>query len=501
MSSRALFTAIPTLLFALALAAGTSCSGEVTNYPPLSGAGTGGATTAQSSSSSSSGGKGSASSSTSSTGSMGTGEAGTSEAGMGEAGTGEAGMGEAGTGEAGTGDACASMHTCSVPSDCPTPSTPCLGSVCDDGCCSTSEVAKGTPCAEDGGSDGGGTVCNGGGLCVPPSCADGILDGEETDVDCGGPMCTACGTGKMCNGEDANCQSHVCTNACQASTCTDGVQNGNETDIDCGGLGYMGAPACPPCNPGKKCNLPGDCVGDLCQTTCQCPSGMLVVPIQGAGIYCIESLEVSYSSYDVFYNANPSTTIQDPWCSWNVGWTPAGAWPYAQIVQTEPVRYVNWCQAAAYCKYQGRRLCGKIGGGSVAQASFADYTTDQWFNACTAQDANCNASGCYPYGTAYGPTNCNGIDSVDGGSHGPEVPSSLMACQGGEVGLFNMSGNVAEWEDSCDATSGENDDCAIRGGSYLDDAGGLRCDSAQSSLPITQPRSYTGNDVGFRCCL
>ncbi|MBK8636590.1 MAG: hypothetical protein IPN72_24835 [Saprospiraceae bacterium] len=43
------------------------------------------------------------------------------------------------------------------------------------------------------------------------SCTDGIQNGDETGVDCGGSNCPAC------------------------PTCTDGIQNGNETGVDCGG--------------------------------------------------------------------------------------------------------------------------------------------------------------------------------------------------------------------------------------------------------------------------
>ena len=46
-----------------------------------------------------------------------------------------------------------------------------------------------------------------------PTCSDGVQNGTETGIDCGG-SCTACTA---------------------APTCSDGVQNGTETGIDCGG--------------------------------------------------------------------------------------------------------------------------------------------------------------------------------------------------------------------------------------------------------------------------
>jgi len=48
--------------------------------------------------------------------------------------------------------------------------------------------------------------------------------------------------GRLCE-EPAHCESGVCTNGrCQAPTCHDGVQNGDETGVDCGG-------SCPACAP------------------------------------------------------------------------------------------------------------------------------------------------------------------------------------------------------------------------------------------------------------
>ncbi len=57
-----------------------------------------------------------------------------------------------------------------------------------------------------------------------PTCSDGIQNGNETEVDCGGPDCQAC------------------------PTCNDGIQNGDEVGVDCGG------PDCSAC-PAENCSL------------------------------------------------------------------------------------------------------------------------------------------------------------------------------------------------------------------------------------------------------
>ena len=82
---------------------------------------------------------------------------------------------------------------------------------------------------------------------IPP-CNNGILDGDETSIDCGGPDCLpcveTCYDGIQNQGEEGVDCGGPCPLPC--ATCFDGIQNGNETGIDCGG---PDCPACPPsCN-------------------------------------------------------------------------------------------------------------------------------------------------------------------------------------------------------------------------------------------------------------
>jgi hypothetical protein len=43
------------------------------------------------------------------------------------------------------------------------------------------------------------------------SCSDELMNGDETDVDCGGPSCDRCGIGKLCLSSD-DCAGSVCSN-------------------------------------------------------------------------------------------------------------------------------------------------------------------------------------------------------------------------------------------------------------------------------------------------
>ena len=106
--------------------------------------------------------------------------------------------------------------------------------------------------------------CGGDGLCsrVDPAtaCSDGFMREHETCIDGGGPQCNAlglhCALDETCFG-DNDCDSGYCHNLVCVS-CTDNVLNGDETDVDCGGL------RCPQCAVGQDCMLPSDCAQNAC---------------------------------------------------------------------------------------------------------------------------------------------------------------------------------------------------------------------------------------------
>lgn len=367
---------------------------------------------------------------------------------------------------------------------------------------------------------------------LPPSCINATTDNGETDLNCGGPSCATCALGKKCaESKDcvagSKCENKIC------AQCDDGITNGDETDVDCGGV------ACAPCGLGKACKAANDCKSSACPTgACACPQDMTIISLAGGGAYCIDQSEVSKGQYNNFITANVPVSTQTGACTVNDTFVPRGAWPPAESPGPLefnlglPVHYVDWCDAQAYCTWAKKRLCANIPTGPAAKptpvtpgAANNIAASDAWYNACSAQGTKT-----YPYGAIpYDALRCNGdglgivgppttvdtrglgfgfvLNEDDGvyrvavsDKFGKITGADHKACQGGSVGVYQMSGNVAEWEDSCDDASATSP-CRVRGGSYKDNnvEAALRCDAVRSEVRMPATKEVL-KDIGIRCC-
>jgi hypothetical protein len=87
-------------------------------------------------------------------------------------------------------------------------------------------------------------------------CDNDPANGCEVDTRTSAAHCSSCGNA---------CASGVCAGStCQPPTCTDGVRNGGESDVDCGG------PTCPRCARCRACGSDADCADGACGAARRC---------------------------------------------------------------------------------------------------------------------------------------------------------------------------------------------------------------------------------------
>ncbi|MCS6902178.1 MAG: formylglycine-generating enzyme family protein, partial [Polyangiaceae bacterium] len=277
--------------------------------------------------------------------------------------------------------------------------------------------------------------------------------------------------------------------------CKDQEHNGDETDVDCGG-------SCKPCDHGLACKQEKDCFSGVCEgliCTAACPADMVLIQ-SSEGAFCIDANEVTQAQYAQFLAKAPSLSEQSAVCSFNqtfqpennVGGTAAcGPSSYDPVNKADrPVVCVDWCDAQAYCRAVGKRLCGSIQTGGPLLWDFASrWAQDEWYRACSGEQLKH-----WPYGDIYDKNRCNGKELGKGTT---VSVSEMDQCEGGYPGIFNMSGNAIEWMDACkpDDDPTKPDLCLIRGGSFFDDAASLTC-----SKTFSMYRNQVASDVGFRCC-
>jgi len=178
----------------------------------------------------------------------------------------------------------------------------------------------------------------------------------------------------------------------------------------------------------------------------------------------------------------------------------ANAWPPASDMLQHPMGCVEWCDAFAYCRGVGKRLCGAIGGGANPLNAWDDPAASQWFNACSSGGLHN-----FPYGgnpeqgeiDGYQPKTCADIESAPSGPLPVGTFPGCVSQEKGYEGVHDLSGNVWEWEDSCTGPTDQFDYCRTRGGAARDDAYRLRCADDTSSI---QFRLFAHFGFGFRCC-
>ena len=224
----------------------------------------------------------------------------------------------------------------------------------------------------------------------------------------------------------------------------------------------------------------------------------------GSTSYCIDRTEVRRSDYFAWLEGSPTPSLNSASCSSNEDFTPTcsttGEWGLDRFLDN-PITCVDWCDAEAYCRDHQKHLCGKRqdgntsinpDGGTLPSRAlpidgYKDASQSEWYNACSS-----NEKYAFPYGNDYEHERCRESPTTGWGT--VEV-QSLSGCQSPDAdyaGIFDLAGNLAEWEDSCD---GER--CRIRGGSYQHSTSGIRCDVSDE---LFWEKTSASGEIGFRCC-
>lgn len=214
--------------------------------------------------------------------------------------------------------------------------------------------------------------------------------------------------------------------------------------------------------------------------------------------YCIDRHEVTAQQYAAFLRAKGDDTGGQPdACSANGSFEPDGTYdpPSGGICHDAfydplgapdaPVRCVDWCDAHAYCTWSGKRLCGRIGGGSGFWPD-SDRSASEWAHACSN-----GGTTTYTYGDAYDAASCN----TDGEQ--PHDAAALTGCHGTRAPyheIRDLTGNLAEWEDACDLVTLDPGYCVVAGGSY---ASHLNATCASDGGERIDRRAA---HIGIRCC-
>ncbi len=141
-----------------------------------------------------------------------------------------------------------------------------------------------------------------------------------------------------------------------------------------------------------------------------------------------------------------------------------------------PVNCVTFDDAERYCTWAGGRLC----------------LNEEWLDACKGTDGRS-----FPYGPVFDFNACNSQSPVqtDEVREVDTVPAgSMTQCEGGLPGLFDMSGNVAEWIAGC-----KDDYCKFRGGAFLSNEPLARFNGCSGACSGNS-RTFKSGVIGVRCC-
>ena len=130
--------------------------------------------------------------------------------------------------------------------------------------------------------------------------------------------------------------------------------------------------------------LPPGCWAEL-------PGPMLVRVELSDRAFCMDATEVTNGHYAAWLETGPDPAAQPASCGWNESFAPwEQVWPVPPDHMDHPVAGVDHCDAEAYCRFAGKRLC---------RAGAEAGATEEWEAACTR-----GGEQAFPYGDTFSRT-------------------------------------------------------------------------------------------------
>jgi formylglycine-generating enzyme len=156
-----------------------------------------------------------------------------------------------------------------------------------------------------------------------------------------------------------------------------------------------------------------------------------------------------------------------------------------------PINCIDWCDAAGYCKWAGKRLCGKA---SDLEHEFRIACDGAWSSGGPEEPSPWRNG-------AYASSDWDDLNACNFAHEDPydelAPVGALKGCEGGYPGLFDLKGNVWEF-------TRYGHGFWARGGSFtsvkLDVVSAVITSDTNCSASRGLTPPSTSHDVGFRCC-
>lgn len=298
---------------------------------------------------------------------------------------------------------------------------------------------------QTGAGDSGGNAANTGGRAAPPQAGAGANTGGRTASPEGGRPADTGGT------------------TAEAGSAGEAAEGGSNAGCECGPL-------------------------ERCFDDRLCVARSLALPLG----FAIDVTEVTRAQYAAWLTNDFGATRQSPQCDWNDDFAPdPECMARPEVCQgadcgAHPQPCVDFCDAAVYCRSIDKQLCGGLSGGPTAM----DGSDSLLRLACSSNDA---------YDLPYGESIQSGACNDQTANSQATVPvASLETCQSPTpdyAGIYDLVGNLREWEDNCLTADGSMDVCNPRGGTF-----GISAAAPFCSQTTYAERGAFDPQIGFRCC-